>query len=90
MHTATYSISDTRKNFSKIVNDVFLGNKTYLVSKRGIPLIKISKINSLGIHLTSSFKKTLDLSLFGIFKKSKKTTQVITKELREKAWKFTN
>lgn len=76
-------ISSARKSFSKIVDSVFLSGQTYLITKRNIPVAKITTLD----HFPSlAVKKTVDLSLFGIIK-NKKNAVVLASDLRKKAWK---
>ena len=79
----TIDISTARKTFSKIVDNVFLSGQTYFITKRNIPVAKITKID-----LTSTLEKnrSIDTTLFGILK-SKKSAVVMASILRKKAWK---
>lgn len=41
------NISQARENLPKLINDVFLESKSYLITKRGIPMVKIIKVDKL-------------------------------------------
>lgn len=79
----TIDISTARKTISKIVDNVFLSNQTYLITKRNIPVAKISRIDLKPVLDKSRF---VDLSLFGVLK-SKKSAVAIASKLRKKLWK---
>ena len=76
----TLDISTARKKISQIIDNVYFSGETYLITKRNIPLAKISKIKA-NEELTG--KKTLDLKLFGILK-DKKSSVKIASSLRKK------
>lgn len=85
-----YSFIDTttaRKNFAKIIENVFLRNESYVITKRNIPLVKIVRIED-NPYLVK--EKQIDLSLFGIFKRRKTNSITIARQLRRKSWKRKN
>lgn len=79
----TIDISTARRTFSKIVDNVFLSGQTYFITKRNIPVVKITKID-----LTPPLEKnrSIDTFLFGILK-SKKSALAVASNLRKKVWK---
>lgn len=79
----TVDISTARRTFSKIVDNVFLSGQTYFITKRNIPVAKITKID---FTATLVKERSVDMSLFGILK-SKKSAVSIASNLRKKVWR---
>lgn len=81
-----FTLIDTttaRKNFSKIIENVFLRNESYVITKRNIPLVKIVKVEDNKYFVK---EKEIDLSLFGVFKRKKTSAVDIARQLRQKNW----
>lgn len=78
-------ISSARKNLSKIVDQVYLDDRSFVIAKRNIPIVKIVKFK-LTEEKTLPVKKTLDLSLFGLLAGKKQGSVALAKDLRVKTW----
>lgn len=80
----TVDISTARKELSRIFDHVFFDKKTYVIMKRNIPLVKITKVEE---ESTKSIKtKRVDRALFGIWKNKKGKATIIADSLRRKSW----
>ena len=84
------SITKARENLPKIAEEVYFKGKTFVITKRGIPMAKITKTDKAKAKKKYTAKdrgKAID-ELAGIWKgrwKGKSTVEVV-RELREKAW----
>lgn len=85
LDTPTVNLSTARKNLSKILDEVFIKDKTYIITKGSIPVVKLVKVNMDSIK-KSERKRKVDTRLFGYWKSDKRSSIKIEKELRLKAW----
>ncbi|OGK39545.1 hypothetical protein A3F34_02455 [Candidatus Roizmanbacteria bacterium RIFCSPHIGHO2_12_FULL_44_10] len=81
----TVNVSTARKNFSKLIDSVFVRDASYVIVKNSIPVARIEPVNYLEKSNSSRGKK-LDHSLYGILKNDRRTTSQIVKDWKRKAW----
>lgn len=78
-------VSTARRDFSKILDDVFINDSQYVITKHGLPVALLSRESPDGLLLED--RKHIDLQLFGTLKEAKKSSVEIAGALRKKSWK---
>ncbi|OGK08690.1 hypothetical protein A2767_01315 [Candidatus Roizmanbacteria bacterium RIFCSPHIGHO2_01_FULL_35_10] len=78
-------ISEARKNLSKLVDKAYLTGEIFILLKRNIPLVKISRVDT--DVIAAKEEKKIDLSLFGVFRDKRSSAVSIASNLRKKSWK---
>lgn len=79
----TIDISSARANLSTLVDDSYKTGKSFVITKRNIPVAKIVGLRDRGESERKS--REIDLTLYGIMQDSRSTIE-IADDLRQKAW----
>lgn len=87
------SITEAREKLPKLTNEVYFNAKTFLITKRGIPMAKISKPENATKKRKPSEKQVkraikMARGLRGVWNEEwkNKSTEEVVRLLREKAW----
>lgn len=79
------NFTEARSKFSDILDRVFLKDEVYIIYKGKIPVGQVNKVQD-NMKKAETKTKKLDLSLFGTWKKDKRSALSIEKDLKNKAW----
>lgn len=89
------SISEAREKLPKLAEEVYFSGKTFILTKRGIPMVKIIKVDKPTRLKLKDRKKNIEKAIKlaseidGIWNDKKwknKSSVEIARYLREKAW----
>jgi len=85
------NITEARQNLLKLAEEVYFNNKTYVITKRGIPMAKIikaDKITKKKIYTAKDREKAIE-AVAGMWKDrwKDKNTEEVVELLRKKAWR---
>jgi len=84
------NITQAREKLPEIMNEVYFNLRTFIITRRGIPMVKITKIDEKEVRerVSEKERKKAIREAARIWKNrwKGKTTEEVVSMLREKAW----
>lgn len=88
---AVMNISQAREKLPELMNEVYFNSKTFIITRRGIPMVKLTTANENKSKRTKSTKSARVMAVEKVFgmwagRWATKSTIEISQLLRKKAW----